>query len=67
MKGTPTVPLVGPRADGMASEAECADVIAGDGELLHGERTAAEVVDGVKGAYDADVVSGPDVGRRRGR
>ena len=40
----PKVPLVHPAlcpcADAMASEAECADVIVGDGEVLHGERAA---------------------------
>ena len=66
----PKVPLVhaalGPCADAMASEAECADVIVGDGELLHGERAAdgerdaANAVDRVECAYDAGVVSGPD-------
>jgi hypothetical protein len=66
----PIVPLVhaalGPRTDAVAGEAECADVIVGDGELLHGERAAdgerdtADAVDRVQCAYDAGVVSGPD-------
>ena len=69
-RDAPKVPLVhaalGPRADAMASEAECADVVVGDGDLLHGERAtdgerdAANAVDRVKCAYDTGVVTGPD-------
>jgi len=63
------VPLVDaalcPCADAVASEAERADVVVGDGELLHGERAAdgegdaAEAVDGVERGDDAGVVAGP--------
>lgn len=66
----PKVPLVdaalGPCADAIAGESECADVVVGDGELLHGERTAdregdaAEAMDGVECEDGAGVVAGPD-------
>lgn len=54
-----------PCADAVASEAECADVVVGDGELLHGEGAAdgegdaAEAADGVEHGHDAGVVAGP--------
>lgn len=50
----------------MASEAERADVVVGDGELLHGEGAAdgegdaAEAVEGVEGGDGAGVVAGPE-------
>ena len=49
----------------MAGEAECVDVVVGDGDLLHGElaadgeRDAANAVDQVKCAYDTGVVTRP--------
>lgn len=69
-RDAPKVPLVhaalGPCADAMASEAECADVVVGDGDLLYGESAAdgegdaAEAVDGMEREDGAGVVAGPD-------